>query len=388
MAVKTSSAAESVAASRPGWRRARTLLSTYRYPLVVFAASRAGVALLFAMVAWTHRVPKHSGLTYSSMFGALDRWDAVWYHWIVVRGYDPAVAHGNTAAFYPLWPLVWRAASIVPLPIYVVGALASTALFAPALCLLYRMTLERYDEGMARRTTLYMAIWPLAFVYSLPYSESLYLLCSLGAFALTWHRRMWLGSAAGALAVLARPIGIALVPAFAWRIYRREGLRWRAYLPLLLMVAAELAFFTYLGWRTGDWLSSTNAQHRGWGRGFVPLPIEIGRGLYEDVISNGLLRTLADISFTFGWVYLWYRAWRVLRLPAEYLIYAALVVLLPSSGGSLLSMGRMGMVGFPLFWALADWGKDERVDSMVKTVAPALLATLVFLAFGTRTFVP
>jgi hypothetical protein len=78
----------------------------------------------------------------------------------------------------------------------------------------------------------------------------------------------------------------------------------------------------------------------------------------------------------------------VLRLPGEYLIYAALVVLLPSSGGSLLSMGRMGMVGFPLFWALADWGKDERVDSLVKTVAPALLATLVFLAFGTRTFVP
>jgi hypothetical protein len=300
------------------------------------------------------------------MFGALDRWDAIWYHWIAVRGYDPAVAHGNTAAFYPLWPLTWRVASIVPLPIYVVGALTSTALFAPALCLLYRMTLERYDVAMARRTTLYVAIWPLAFVYSLPYSESLYLLCSLAAFALTWHRRMWLGSAAGALAVLARPVGIALVPAFAWRIYRREGLRWR----------------------TGDWLGSTNAQHRGWGRGFVPLPIEIGRGLYEDVISNGLLRTLADVSFTFGWAFLWYRAWRVLRLPAEYLIYAALVVLLPSSGGSLLSMGRMGMVGFPLFWALADWGKDERVDSMVKTVAPALLATLVFLAFGTRTFVP
>ncbi|MGN6378926.1 MAG: hypothetical protein ACTHNU_08255 [Gaiellales bacterium] len=387
MAVKTSSAAEP-AASTPGWQRPRALLSTYRYPLLVFAASRAAVMLLFAMVAWTHRVPKHSGLTYSSMFSPLDRWDAVWYHWVVAHGYDPAVAHGNTAAFYPLWPLVWKALSWVPLPIYVVGSLASTALFGAALCLLYRITLERYDAGMARRTTLYMAIWPLAFVFSLPYSESLYLLASLAAFALTWHNRWWLGSTVGALAVLARPVGIALVPAFAWRIYRREGLRVRAYLPLLLMVAAELGFFLFLGWRTGDWLGNTHAQHRGWGRAFVPLPIEIGRGLYSDVIENGLLRTLADISFTFGWVFLWYRAWRVLRLPAEYLIYSALVVLLPSSGGSLLSMGRMGMVGFPLMWALADWGRDERVDTMVKMVSPALLATLIFLAFGTRTFVP
>jgi hypothetical protein len=388
MAVKTPSAEERPAASTSGSRRALALLAAYRYPLAVFAGTRAAVYLLFAMVAWTHRVPHHSGLTYSSMFSPLGRWDAIWYHWVESHGYDPAIGHGNTAAFYPLWPLVWRAVSWLPIPIYLAGSLLSTAFFAAALCLLYRITLERYDLAMARRTTLYMAIWPLAFVYSLPYSESLFLLASLAAFALTWHGRRWLGSASGALAVLARPVGIALVPAFAWRIYRRDGLRWRSYLPLLLMLGAELGFFLFLGWRTGDWMGNTHAQHRGWGRGFVPVPIELGRGLWSDVIQNGLLRTLADISFTLGWCYLWYRAWRVLRLPAEYLIYAALVVLLPSSGGSLLSMGRMGMVGFPLMWALADWGRDERVDTVVKTLAPALLATLVFLAFGTRTFVP
>ncbi len=388
MAVKIPSAAQPAAPTLPVSQRARALLVDLRYPLAVFAASRAVVYLLFVIVAWTNRVPKHSGLTYGAVFSPLGRWDSVWYQWVEQHGYDPAIAHGNTAAFYPLWPLMWRAVSWIPLPIYVLGSLLSVAFFGAALCLLYRITLERYDVVMARRTTLYVAIWPLAFVYSLPYSESLFLLCSLAAFALTWHNRWWLGSTAGALAVLARPVGIALLPAFAWRIYRREGLRWRAYLPLLLMVAAQLGFFLFLGWRTGDWLGNTHAQHRGWGRGLVPLPLELARGLYQDVLENGLLRTAADISFTCAWVYLWYRAWRVLRLPAEYLIYAALVVLLPSSGGSLLSMGRMGMVAFPLMWALADWGRDERVDTAVKTVAPALLAMLIFLAFGTRTFVP
>jgi hypothetical protein len=388
MAVKTPPASRPAAAGDAP-HGARGLLDAYRYPLAVFAASRVGVYLLVAMVAWTHRTPRHSTVTYRSLFSPLSGWDAVWYHWIVAHGYDPAIAHGNVAAFYPLWPLAWRVAAALPVHVYLVGSLLSTVMFGVALCLLYRITLGRYGVSMARRTVLYTAVWPLAFVYSMPYSESLFLLTSLAAFALTWHGRAWLGSAAGALAVLTRPVGIALVPAFAWRTYRRDGLRVRAYLPLLVMVLAELGFFLYLGWRTGDVLATVHAQHRGWGRGFVPLPLEIARALWQDVIQDGLLRSLADVCFTLVWCWLWYRAWRVLRLPAEYLIYSAFVLLLPSSGGSLLSMGRMGMMAFPLMWALADLGgRDERADTAVKMISPALLAALVFVAFGTHTFVP
>jgi hypothetical protein len=369
--------------------RARRVWSTYRYPLTVFVTSRLVVYLLFAMIAWNHRRPRLSGLSYGSVMSPLDSWDAVWYHWIEAHGYDPAIAHGNLPAFYPLWPAAWRSVSWLPVPIYLAGSLLATALFGVALCLLYRITLGRYDVAMARRTVLFTAFWPLAFVFSMPYSESLFLLASLGAFAFTFHGRWWSGSAAGALAILARPVGIALIPAFAWRIYRDQGWRWRAYLPLLVMVAAEAGFFLFLGWRTGSVLQSLDAQSRGWGRGFVPLPFEVGRALWVDVISNGLLRSLADVSFTLAWCLLWFRAWWVLRLPGEYLIYAALVVLLPSSGGSLLSMGRMGMIAFPLFWALAEWSlRDPRVDTVVKMAAPALLAAVMFMAFGTHTFVP
>lgn len=376
-------------ASPAGRSRAREVLAQYRYPLTVFLASRLAVYLLFAMVAWTHRTPRRSPLTYHAIMSPLNGWDAVWYHWVEAHGYDPAIAHGNLAAFFPMWPLTWHAVSWVPIPIYLAGSLLSTVFFGIALCLLYRMTLGRYDVTIARRTTLFLAFWPLAFVFSMPYSESLFLLASLGAFALTWHGRWWWGSAAGAVAVLARPVGIALLPAFAWRIYRDQGWRWRAFLPLLLMVAADLGFFLFLGWRTGDWLESVHAQQRGWGRGFVPLPYEIGRALWVDVFENGLLRSLADVGFTLLWCVLWYRAWRVLRLPGEYLIYAAIAVLLPSSGGSLLSMGRMGMIAFPLFWALAEWSvHDPRIDTIVKMTAPALLAALIFLTFGTHTFVP
>ena len=51
-------------------------------------------------------------------------------------------------------------------------------------------------------------------------------------------------------------------------------------------------------------------------------------------------------------------------------------------------MGRFGMVGFPLFWALADLGKVERVDTVVKVTFPLMLAALVFVTFGPHTFTP
>jgi Mannosyltransferase (PIG-V) len=362
-------------------------LSAYRYPLTVFAASRVAVYALLAAASWTSRVPRQSGLSWHGLFGALGQWDVVWYRWIADHGYDPAIGHGNSAAFFPLFPLVWRPFSILPGPMELWGSLLSTVLFAAALCLLYRITLGRYDEAMARRTVLYLAIFPLAFVFALPYAESLFLLLALGAFALTWHGRSSAGAATAALAVLARPVGIALLPALAWRTYRRHGLRVRPYLPLLLLPLAELLFFGYLGWRTGDLLASVHAQERGWERGVGFLPYVFGYTLWHDVIEGGQLRFLIHMGFTVFWCGLFYQAWRM-RIPAEYLIFAALLILLPTTGGLLVSIGRFGMVAFPLFWALADLGADERVDTLVKTAFPMLLAALVMITYTAHTFTP
>ncbi len=357
------------------------------YPLAVWAGSRVAVYAVIAMQSWTSRHPRGAAVSWNAFFSPLSDWDSTWYRWIAQHGYDPSIGHGNTAAFFPLYPILWAPFTWLPGPATVSGTVLSSALFAAALCLLYRITQGRYDEGMARRTVLYLAIFPLTFVFSLPYAESLFLLCALGAFALTWHGRWWSGSAVGALAVLARPTGIALLPALAWRRYRERGLEFRAYLPLLLMPAAELAFFGYLYWRTGDPFASLHAQKRGWGRGVSALPIVLATGFW-DAVSATHLRYLVHVGFTLLWCGLWYWCWRRLRLPWEYLIFAGLMIILPTSGGLIVSMGRFGMVAFPFFWALADLGRDERIDTVVKVASPLLLAALVFITFGPRTFTP
>ena len=250
------------------------------YPLVVWAGTRAMVYVVLAMQGWTSR--RHdAGFGWDPLFRSLGDWDATWYGWIAQHGYDPSIGHGNTAAFFPLYPLLWSPLTWLPGPITLSGTLLSSALFGVALCLLYRMTQERYDEGMARRTVLYLAIFPLTFVFALPYAESLFLACALATFALTWHGRWWWASLAGAAAVLARPVGIALFPALVWRRYRERGLDPRAFLPLLLLPAAELGFFGFLYWRTGDPLAHFHAQERGWGRGVSVLPVVVAQGFWD-----------------------------------------------------------------------------------------------------------
>jgi hypothetical protein len=109
---------------------------------------------------------------------------------------------------------------------------------------------------------------------------------------------------------------------------------------------------------------------------------------FWDAVAANHLRYLAHVGFTLLWCGLWYHAWRRLRLPAEYLIFAALLLILPTSGGLIVSMGRFGMVAFPLFWSLAALGRDERVDTLVKVAFPMAMAALIFITFGPRTFTP
>ena len=92
-------------------------LRRYRYPIAVWAGSRVCVYLLLFMEGWTSRRPRNSGFDWDTVFRSLGDWDATWYRWIAQNGYDPSIGHGNTAAFFPLFPLLWRPLTWLPGPV-------------------------------------------------------------------------------------------------------------------------------------------------------------------------------------------------------------------------------------------------------------------------------
>jgi hypothetical protein len=274
------------------------------------------------------------------------------------------------------------------------GAALSTALFAVGLCMLYRLTDDLLGRAIARRAVLYLAISPLAFVFSIVYAESLFLVLAVGSFLLLERRHTFWASAVGALAVLARPVGIMLAPALAWRMWRdgsglsvpRRVLRlW----PVLLLPAAELAWTGYLWWRFGDMFAATSAERRGWGRGLSFPPALLVRTFTDEVLQQHLLRFAVHLGFAFLWLGLVVALFRQRRqIPLEYAIFATGVVLLPFFAGTILAAGRYGMMGFPLFWSLAILGRREGVDTAVKILFPPIMAALMFVAYAYQTFTP
>lgn len=193
--------------------------------LLVLAAALSGALWLHASGAGAnpHDLP---GLTHpfsawpvggplNVAFSSLARWDAVWYLQIAHSGYTALVGGvGDQAAFFPLYPLLVHIAAgfsgsgaVALLAAYAI----SLAAFFGALIVLYRLVELELGRAYARPALLLLAFFPTSLFFGAPYTESLFLLLSIGSFyAGRTGRWAWAGALA-ALASATRPVGIALV---------------------------------------------------------------------------------------------------------------------------------------------------------------------------------
>ena len=117
-------------------------------------------------------------------------WDGAWYVGIAVTGYHAQpIAMGTLGplydiAFFPLWPaVIWVTSLGGILPPALMAGIASNALFIAACPLVYRSLAPRLGSSVALWGVALLAFCPAAFVFSLAYSESLFLLLAALAFA-------------------------------------------------------------------------------------------------------------------------------------------------------------------------------------------------------------
>src|SRR3954465_15470044 len=178
--------------------------------LLVWAAG-AGAAALFGLGARVTlfdpgAVTRPFGPVGDALVAPLARWDSVWYLAISNDGYpadDP-----RRAAFFPLYPLLVRAANTVVRDPIVAGTLVSLACFLAALVLLHRVTALELGAPAARMSVWALALFPGAVFFSAVYSEALYLMLSVGCvYAARTGRWGWAGGAGALWAGTRRPGG-------------------------------------------------------------------------------------------------------------------------------------------------------------------------------------
>jgi len=320
-----------------------------------------------------------TALTLKPTVWTLDRWDGRWYRMVARGGYLLVPGRQSDPAFFPLYPIMLRVEHAAGVGWGVAGPLLSNVAFLLGLLLFYRLSRELFSEPLARRATTYLAIFPLSYVFSMTYPESVVLVLLLAAPLAALRRRWWLAAACAGAAALARPEGLFLVfplAESAWR--QRESLsparRGAALGAILAPVAAIASYSAYLATVLHDPLAWSQAQ-RAWGRqfeisgvyeAFAHLPVTIGHNTWH----------LRDVVFFFVYLALLYAAWRV-RTPVGWLAAGAAIVILPVFTGAFDSIGRFGLLAPPLFWGLAGLTKTDRSVRVVR------LGLLVLLVIGT-----
>jgi hypothetical protein len=388
--------------ARPRWRNPA---------IEIFLWSRAAIwaAALFALFTFEpNRHPNAAHWDDPSVthdLGAVTdvwaRWDSVFFLRIAEHGYEHLAR--SATAFFPLYPATVGLLGRVLLGHYVLaGILVSLAAGLASFVLLYRLAEGRLGAEGARRTVLYLALFPMALFLQAVYSESLYLLLSVAAFLLAERRRFLTAGLVCGLALLTRPVAVALLPALALIAWRSPDRR----RSLAGLAVAPLMFATYplLLWiQRGDPLEFLHAQGF-WSRELSPVG-PLG-GIWDGLRAGWAgVRQLASGSHTHTYwpvvsgtdpmraavinleclaalvlfALLTVVAWR--RFGAPYGLFSALSLAIPLSMPSdrwpLLSLPRFGLVIFPLFLALASIGRNPRAHTAIVGVSALCLGLAV-----------
>lgn len=315
---------------------------------------------------------------FHSTVTVLAAWDGRWYEQVARNGYLLIPGHQSDPAFFPLYSILLRIAHFAGLSYAAAGIVISNVILPVGLYAFYRLGRELLPEADALRASIFVAIAPMGFTFSMVYPESLVFtsMAFAGLFAL---QRRWLWAALfAAAAALARPQGALIVfpllgcAVHAWRTLspRARGLAAGA---VLAPIAALASFPIYLGDVLGDPHAWTRAQ-QAWGRafhidGFVSA---FGQLPARNGIDHWILR---DALFCLAYVLLLAVARRA-GVPWGWILAGALMVLLPLETGSFISVARFGLLALPVFWGLAVLGRRRSVDWALRVLCVGLLVAL------------
>jgi Gpi18-like mannosyltransferase len=294
------------------------------------------------------------------------RWDAGWYLQIVTDGYRYAagdtVAVQQNIVFFPAYPMLMRLVGRLlggDMTGYVAaGMIISLASFFGALVYLYAFARDRYGDDAARGAVWLLAAYPFAIFFGALYTESLFLLGTIGAFyhcsrqqfgrAALWGLLVGLTRLNGSLLVL--PLGVLALSTVA------PQSRMKA-LAAAAAPAAGLAIYGLFIWRlTGDPLAFAKGQ-MAWGRSYQGLGTLVSNQ-YSILANAGLSGYVGtpgyDVLNAIGALFAIAAIWPVTRtLGLAYGLFMAVNILPALANGGLLSAGRFSSVLFPAFVWLA-----------------------------------
>lgn len=302
------------------------------------------------------------------------RWDSDWYLTIIRQGYqvDHYKTEMSNIAFSPLYPYLIKILLIIVPPglrsdsiILLIGVILSNAFTILALVLLYKLVqLLFQNKGTARRTIWYTLLFPASFFLSSFYTESIFFLLCIASFYAALKEKWVISSLLACLLALSRLVGILIIIPLAWIYFEkldwkllkiRKDVLWFSIIPVGLF-----AFLIYSYNLTGDFLAPFHA-HSAWGRVFTsPLNPILEPAGWDN--TDFIIRV--DHVLAIGGLALSILSFFLLPSPS-FGIFSLIIIIIPLTTGTLISMSRFLSVAFPIFIVLAVLGRWRWLDQII-----------------------
>ncbi len=359
--------------------------------LAIFLATRIGFFLVAAVTV--NYVPPSADMARNFncpdvhgelLLDVFSRWDSEWYLLIAKEGYDcadiyahnPLYKAGDTAGFFPLYPLCVGAVQSVVGDWVLSGVLVSNLFFFAALCLLAALVGLDHSADAARLSILFVSVFPGAIFFGSVYSESIFLFLALGVVYCSRRGWWWTLLPLGFCVALCRPLGVVLIVPAAVEFFKAKKFHLDARIVWFAGFPAGLAsWMIFCGQTFGDPFAFV-ARQTAW-RGTMSGPWRAFGRYFEDPAFHGSHSSTIDFAVAVCAVLGVILFWRKIRL--SYSLLALCMVAVPLCT-TLWSYTRLTAVVFPLFIGLAVLSERRpRVSAVYLCLAPVIAGLFMAL---------
>lgn len=369
------------------WLKTRDMgyiLTLFIFSRIIFFSS-ANLLPLFI-----EKGPFPEQITSSDVLDYFIFWDANWYQEIAKNGYSLAQdGQQSTIAFFPFYPLIVRIANTFINNYNFSQLLISNWCFLVSMMLFYQWVLkESLDKNIARTSLLFLSFSFGTVWFATGYSESLFLLITLGVFTLAKQKYDFWTFILGILTGLTRSTALYSIPAiFILSLSKVKKFSFNTLIECLLMVISPflgfLGYLVYLQFVVGDWREYFTINKIGWGAEYLfswdtllkKVPFYGYELFTEEYFVNfinwsWLSVTVLSVLSIFIFIYKKIPYW----ISAYVICFLIFFVFTTQHDGLMSSIARYSATVFPIYYALGI------LSSKYETLKISLLAVFMSIS--------
>jgi len=303
-----------------------------------------------------------------------ERWDTIHYLFIAKEGYKTEGEERLKIVFLPFYPFTIKVFAFFFRDYLFSALFVSNLAFIFVLIFLYKIVAKNFSKNIAKRTILYLTIFPTAYFFHAGYTESLFLLLVLLSFYFAKEKKWIISSFFGFLATLTRINGIVLFPVLFFEYLLQKNVDFKKIdFEILSIFLVPFGFLIYLLINYslfGNPFQFSIFLKNHWFKKFT-WPIEGLKGVTSHIKYYMAHKKEWDFStriheFTISWAELIFPLFALFLiflgffyLPASYSFYSLLNWLGFVSTSFWLSLPRYLLSIFPIFIVFAILGEKK-----------------------------